>query len=205
MTDSIRPPAERPEYRPGSAARATIYSEQRHRNARYLFLARLVAFLLGGYLLFDRAFAWIHVPGTPIFIGEVVLAIGLYVVVRSEQAGRFIRLSPPMQALIVFMAFGALLTVLGVMNSGNDPQEAVRDAAIWYYGLFAIVVGTLARAWEPAYALFLEWYTRIIPVFLVVGVVRLVTANIDVGIFVPDSNVIVTSQSTIELSWLFHM
>ena len=119
MTDSIRPPSEGRHYQPGSAAKATVLSEQRHRNARYIFLARAVAFLLGGYLLLDRAFAWIHVPGTPIFIGEVVLAIGLSIVVRSREATRFIRLSPPMQALLVFMAFGALLTVIGTMS--HDP------------------------------------------------------------------------------------
>jgi len=33
--------------------------------------------LLAGYLLFDRAFAWLHVPGTPLFIGELVLMSGL--------------------------------------------------------------------------------------------------------------------------------
>jgi O-antigen ligase len=194
MTDSIRPPAEGPGYEPGSAAQATVFSEQRHRNARYMFLARVLAFLLGGYLLLDRAFAWIHVPGTPIFVGEIVLAIGLYVVVRSKEATRFIRLSPPMQVLIGFMAFGALLTVLGAMSPESDLQEAARDAAIWYYGLFAIIVGTLARAWQPAYKFFLDWYTRIIPVFLVFGVVRLVMANQDIGIFVPDSDVLITSH-----------
>lgn len=190
--DSSRPSGQIPGHQPGSAARATVLSEQRHQSARYVLLARALVGLLGGYLLLDRAFAWIHVPGTPIFIGEIVLAIGLYVTVRSKDAGRFIRLSPPMQALAAFMVFGALLTVIGMLI--HDPQTAVRDAAIWYYGLFAFVVGTLALAWEPAYRFFLEWYTRIIPVFLVVGVVRLVMANQGIGIFVPDSEVLITSH-----------
>jgi O-antigen ligase len=192
MTNSIRPPAEGSDYLPGRAAKASILTHHRHRNARYLFLARAMAFVLAGYLLMDRAFAWIHVPGTPIFVGEVALAAGLYVVVRSKEASRFIRLSPPMQALLAFMAFGLLLTVVGALS--YDPQEAARDAAIWYYGLFAIVIGTLARAWEPAYEFFLRWYTRIIPVFLAVGVIRLVMANRKGGIYIPDSEVLLTSH-----------
>ncbi|NNJ48521.1 MAG: O-antigen ligase family protein [Acidimicrobiia bacterium] len=194
MTSSLRPPSEGPGYQPGSAATASVLTQRHHRRNRFLFLARVMAFVLAGYLLFDRAFAWIHVPGTPIFIGEVALATGLFVVVRSKEASRFIRLSPPMQVLIVFMALGAFLTVIGALSPENNPQEAVRDAAIWYYGLFAVVMGTLARAWEPAFDFFLEWYTKIIPVFLVVGVVRLVFANQQTGIFIPDSEVPISSH-----------
>jgi hypothetical protein len=40
---------------------------------------------VAGYLLFDRAFAWIHIPGTPIFVGEVALAAGLVVIIRTPQ------------------------------------------------------------------------------------------------------------------------
>ena len=144
MTDAPWPVPEQPDYRPSArlqAARATILKKQ---EGRYVFLARTLAFLLAGYLFFDRAFAWIHVPGTPLFIGELVMVVGLYVAFRSREALRFVRLSPPMQLLVVFMAFGALLTAIGLQE--HDFQDAIRDAAIWYYGLFAIIIGSLARA-----------------------------------------------------------
>jgi hypothetical protein len=32
--------------------------------------------LLGGYMFFDKAFAYIHIPGTPFYVGEVVLIVG---------------------------------------------------------------------------------------------------------------------------------
>ena len=32
---------------------------------------------LAGYLFFDRAFAHLHIPGTPVFVAEPVLALGL--------------------------------------------------------------------------------------------------------------------------------
>ncbi len=193
MTNAIRPPSEGPGYRSGQVIQAALASERRHQAARYVFLARALAFLLAGYLLFDRTFAWLHVPGTPIFIGEVVLASGLYVAFRSKEALRFVRLSPPMQALLVFMGFGTLLTVIAATGD-YDIRDVARDAAIWYYGLFAVVIGALARAWEPAYDFFLRAYTRIIPVFLVVGVVRLLMANVITDLRVPDSEVQITAH-----------
>jgi len=192
VTESIQSPVEDTSYLASTEAQTALRAGRRQRDNLYLYLARALALLLAGYLLFDRAFAWLHVPGTPLFVGEIVLAFGLYVAIRSRQAGRFIRLSPPMQMLVVFMAFGTMLTIIGAMS--HDPQEAARDAAIWYYGLFAIVIGTLARAWEPAYEFFINWYVRIIPVFLAVGVVRLFFANRDGTIFVPDSEVAITSH-----------
>ncbi|MBT8203174.1 MAG: O-antigen ligase family protein [Acidimicrobiia bacterium] len=191
MTDPTLPPARG--YEPGSEVQTAIRSTRRHRTLRYQSLARVLGVILAGYLLFDRAFAWIHIPGTPLFVGELAMVFGLYVVARSREVGRFVKLSPPMQILIVFMGYGAVLTVFGMIT--NDMQDTARDAAIWYYGLFAIIIGTLAKAWEPAYELFLRWYTRIIPIFLGIGVVRLIYANrLDIGILIPDSDVPVTSH-----------
>jgi O-antigen ligase len=192
LTDQQGAPADTSERRAGASATAVYANQLRHQNSRFVWLARALAFLLAGYLLLDRAFAWLHVPGTPIFIGEVVLAFGLYVAFRSRAAPRFIRLSPAMQILVVFMAFGFLLTVIGAAE--HDPIEALRDAAIFYYGLFAIVIGALVRAWQPGYEFFLRNYVRIIPVFLVFGLFRLFLANSETGLFVPDSEVWITSH-----------
>ncbi|MCI0543752.1 MAG: hypothetical protein L0Z49_04795, partial [Actinobacteria bacterium] len=42
----------------------------------------LLPFLLAGYLLFDRTFAHLHVPGTQLFIGEIVLLFGIAGAIR---------------------------------------------------------------------------------------------------------------------------
>ena len=185
-------PTEPSDRRSGWAATAVIANQLRYQEGRFVWLARALAFLLAGYLLFDRAFAWFHIPGTPLFVGEIVLVFGLYVTFRSRSAPRFIRLSPPMQILAVFMTFGFLLVAIGATE--HDPLDAVRDGAIFYYGLFAIVVGSLVRAWEPAYDFFLRNYLRIIPVFLVVGLFRLFVANSETSIRIPDSEVFITSH-----------
>lgn len=192
MTDQSEVSADAARARPGTVATSAVASQRRHQENRYLWLARSLALLLGGYLLLDRAFAWLHVPGTPLFVGELFLAFGLYVVFRSKEAFRFIRLSTAMQLLVVFMAFGFLLTAIGATD--HDPQDAARDAAIFYYGLFAVVTGTLIRVWEPGYRFFIRNYLRIIPVFIGWGFFRLLLANSNTGFFVPDSDVFITSH-----------
>ncbi len=186
MTDQAKPVA----YQPGHRARAAVRIFMVDRDALYQRVAYLLLLLMGGYLFFDRAFAWFHVPGTPIFIGEVVLGAGLFVVYKSRKSVAFIRRSPAMQLLVVFMAFGLVLTLAGV---GEHGQDALRDGALWYYGLFALVTGTLFMAWPPAYDLFLRWYTKVIPAFLIVGLARLVMANRPSWL-VPDSDVPITSH-----------
>jgi hypothetical protein len=156
-----------------------------HRTAWMLLV------LLGGYLFLDRAFAWIHVPGTPVFIGEVALLLGLIMVFRNQRALRFIRFSPPMQTLILFMGFGTVLLVFGFMEDGID---AIRDSSIWYYGLFAVVVATLLVAWQPAYGLFISNYEKALGWFIAIGTLRLILANRFEQFMMPDSEVPLTAH-----------
>ncbi len=56
------------------AAEANVASLAGPAETRSLLrLESALLFALGGYLFFDRAFAWIHVPGTPLFVGELVM------------------------------------------------------------------------------------------------------------------------------------
>ena len=100
---------------------------------------------MGGYLFFDRAFAHLHIPGTPIFIAEPILALGLVLVANSAEGRRLLKFSTPVRALVGFMAWGFLLLGFWVFEHGID---AVQDSALWYYGLFGIVVAALILANE---------------------------------------------------------
>ena len=113
---------------------------RRRLDHNFLLLTRVMAVILAGYLLFDRAFAWIHIPGTPVFIGEVALAFGLWVILQTPHLGRFIRVSRPIQLLLLFMAWGFALAFEGYGTWGID---AIRDSALWYYGGFALISGVL--------------------------------------------------------------
>ena len=44
------------------------------RIVRVFEIALLI--VLVGYAFFDRGFAWLHIPGTPLFIGELILLLG---------------------------------------------------------------------------------------------------------------------------------
>ncbi|MGE3795546.1 MAG: O-antigen ligase family protein [Dehalococcoidia bacterium] len=104
----------------------------------------LIGPLLAGYLLFDKAFAYLHIPGTPLYIGEVVLGIGVLAVLCATGYLRIpVRDEPILALLAVFLLWGLVRAVPGVFEYGLD---AVRDSALWYYGMFALLaVAALAR------------------------------------------------------------
>lgn len=111
----------------------------------FVLYGRLLGPLLGGYLLFDRAFAYLHLPGSPLFVGEMMLGLGA---VAALSATRYLQVplrdEPILSLLVVFAGWGLIRTVPGVATYQLD---AVRDAALWYYCLFAFfAVAALARS-----------------------------------------------------------
>jgi len=113
----------------------------------FVFYGRWLAFVLGGYLLFDRAFAYLHLPGSPLFIGEMLLGLG---VLAALTATRYfvvpLRDEPVFALLLAYFFWGLIRTVPGIGTYGLD---AVRDAALWYYCVFAFLIpAALARSPE---------------------------------------------------------
>ena len=159
----------------------------------------LEALLLGalmGYVLFDRAFAWVHVPGTPLFVGELVIVIGVLVLLGMHtQLGAIARTSSSMMAVFVFMAWGALLLVFGLPTWG---QDAIRDAAPWYYGIIAIFVTVLLVSDSRRVNSWLRLFGRIIPWMLVWFPIAIIldAAFIDQFPDVPDSKIAIVSHRT---------
>ena len=104
---------------------------------------RIVLVCLGivliGYAFFGRAFAYLRVG--PLFIGEVVLCLGLLGVLTHRKRGAALQ-SPLGWLLIVYMCWGAACTIPYLGTYGT---MALRDAVLWGYGWFAIMVLTLMR------------------------------------------------------------
>jgi hypothetical protein len=100
-----------------------------------VFLISLGVLLLG-YMFLGRGFAHLGFP--PVYVGEVVLAIGVV-----ATAVVLIRTWPPRRPtilvwlLLAFMALGALRTVPYLSTYGVD---ALRDAVLWGYGAFALML-----------------------------------------------------------------
>ncbi|MEM7786254.1 MAG: O-antigen ligase family protein [Bacteroidota bacterium] len=93
--------------------------------------------VLVGYALFGRGFAYLGVP--PLFIGEIVLATGLVVVLTAIRLPRLLP-TIPMKLLAVLMLWVVLRTVPYLGSCGLD---AVRDAMLAGYAVFAILVAAL--------------------------------------------------------------
>ncbi|MDH3539439.1 MAG: O-antigen ligase family protein [Acidimicrobiia bacterium] len=154
-------------------------------------LTGVLGFVVAGYLLFDRAFAWIHIPGTPIFVGEVALAAGFFVVLQTPQLGRLIRVSRPIQFLLLFMLWGLALAFQGFGNWGID---AVRDSALWYYGGFALISAALLLYKPDLWEQTTDRLVRFIPFLLTLLIVRLVFAQTAIGPRIPDSQIRLTAH-----------
>jgi hypothetical protein len=93
--------------------------------------------VLLGYILFDRAFAYLHPPGIPLYVGEVLLLLGAWAAARSTGVlVRSVTAEPVLALLLGFVLWGAVRTPTGIVAHGLD---AVRDAALWYYALFAFL------------------------------------------------------------------
>jgi hypothetical protein len=147
-----------------------------------------LALLLGGYLFFDKSFAYLHVPGTPVFVGEIVLAIGIVEVlgVRSPWY-LLLRSSPILKALLAFMALCAarLAADLPVYR-----LDAVRDSSIWYYGFFAFLVAAAAVR-EPTFVpRLLHWYRLVLPWYFVWAPIAVVLAEVHAldSVYVPGTS-----------------
>jgi hypothetical protein len=103
-----------------------------------LALGFLGVCLLGYALL--RSVAYLGAP--PLFVGEAALALGLLALLLGG-VGRPLRAlaaSPVFAALLAFMLIGAAATLPSLGVYGLD---ALRDAALWGYGLFALIVSAL--------------------------------------------------------------
>jgi O-antigen ligase len=105
----------------------------------------LLGLLIAGYLLFDRPFAYLHLPGTPLYAGEMVLVVGgLGVLAATGYLRVAVRDEPLLALLAALFLWGVIRFLPGFRAYGII---AVRDFALVYYSLFAFfTVAALARS-----------------------------------------------------------
>ncbi len=138
-----------------AAAAASYFA----RPLRFYFTLALLT-LLFGYSVLGRGFAYVGVP--PLFVGELVLAIGM--VTLAPMVPRSPSLRHPLVLLaLLFMTWGVVRTVPFIGVHGLD---ALRDAVVWAYAAFALLVVIAVRSWKDL-ATWGTWYARAIPLWLV--------------------------------------
>lgn len=151
--------------------------------------------IVGVYLVFDRGGAWIHIPGTPLFVGEVMIIFGIAAMSASKvPLGRAIRRSPATKGLVFWMGWGGTLLVLAITRYGID---AIRDSALWYYGIVAIFVIFLLVSNPGRLGRWLALYRKVMPYLLAWYPIAIVLAVMfDTGPMVPFSEVPVVSHKS---------
>lgn len=138
----------------GLALSLVIMAAGERSQRRFLVL---LAGLLVGYAFLSRGFAYLGVR--PIYVGEIVLTVGIWAFLRALPRVRF---GLPSACIVLFMAWGALRTIPYLGAYGVD---AIRDGVTWEYGAFALFVGAFATRREGQAVASL--YGRLIPAFLV--------------------------------------
>ena len=115
---------------------------------------------LAGYAVLGKAWAYLGIA--PIYVGEVVLVCG---VVGALLAGKWRGMYdvPAVQLLVALAAWGVLRTVPFLSIYGAD---ALRDAAVWGYGAYAVVVFAYLAAAPQLLPLMLRRYRQFIPILL---------------------------------------
>ena len=119
----------------------------------------VLATLLAGYMFLGRGLA--HLGRSPIYVGEVVLVIG---VITASVAFARLRLRRPLLPVIwLLLGFVALGLARTIPYLGVFGVDALRDAVLWGYAAFAFMIYVLA---DRAVALgALRLYGWVVPIF----------------------------------------
>jgi hypothetical protein len=141
------------------------------------------------YALLDRGFAWFHIPGTPLFVGELTLALGVLAMLSANVPMlSAVRKSPPLKAVIAWMAWGLVFLVVQLPQFGLD---TIRDSALWYYASAAILTVFLLLSDSARFGRWVNWFGRALPwILLWFPIAIAMDSIIGTGApYVPDSRV----------------
>jgi hypothetical protein len=120
-----------------------------------------LGFVLAGYSLAGRGFAYLGVP--PLFIGEIALILGLVVMATAQNVGMVFRCRYAWPLLGLF-AWGGMQTLPYLPKYGID---CLRDGVGWGYGMFAVIVAALILDSRLVIGQLVELYRRFSKLFLV--------------------------------------
>jgi hypothetical protein len=143
------------------------------------------------YALLDRGFAWIHLPGVPLFAGEAMVFMALLAIGASTpHARRGVGRSVPVWLLLMFMAWGLARTIPLVPSY---PLDSIRDASLWYYAVIAVACLTLVSARPDLPVEWARLFSKAIPWLLVWLVFAILLGDKEAPV-VPASNVPIFSH-----------
>lgn len=148
---------------PIAPADGTVVRVRQPVRPRLFDFITLLCLLLLGYAVLGRFFAYISIG--PVYIGEVVLAIGVFAFLIHPRHWLIFR-SRHMLPLIALMTWGLIRTVPYLNEYGVN---ALRDAVIWGYACFAILVAARVVQDPSLITRLLNSYLTFAKLFLVVA------------------------------------
>jgi O-Antigen ligase len=128
----------------------------------------LLAFLLAGYAIFSKAFAYIGFGS--LYIGEIVFALGIVALWRSGCA--FVTLATLPSLLLGLLCGWAIIRTLPYLSEFG--LDALRDSVVVGYGGFAFIVTGLLLEKPERLALAIRFLRVLGSVIVIVGPILLV-------------------------------
>src|SRR5689334_18576242 len=123
----------------------------------------VLALLLAGYAIFSKAFAYLGLG--PLYVGEIVFALGIIAFLRSGCALATLTTVPNL-LLGLLLSWGVIRTLPYLGQFGFD---ALRDSVIVTYGGFAFIVTALLLEKPERLALVIRFLRVLASVVVVVG------------------------------------
>lgn len=117
------------------------------RSVRIRISEALLLWLLLGSVVYDKSFAYTRIPGIPIYVTDIVLAVCCFDLWKRKLLS-FRSLSKWDWILFgLFFAAGCLAAARGFLG-GEDRTKTVRDFALVLYTVFVLVSVSVFRSWE---------------------------------------------------------
>lgn len=130
------------------------------RSLQGLWLKALLLALFG-YALLGKGFAYL-------FLGELILVLGVLIFLQSQRV--MLVFSDPVLFLWGVFAFWGFCRTVPFFSKYHF--DAVRDAVLWAYGLFALLIAAFINASSQisralnGYRRFLRWYLPVLPLLV---------------------------------------
>ncbi len=102
--------------------------------------------ILAGYALGGRGFSNLRVPGTALYVGELLILVfaGYMAATIPFRRQKLLQGTFFEKLVLVFMAYGFLRLCFSLRD--YDALTAIRDSASWYYGAFFVVGAYFSRS-----------------------------------------------------------
>lgn len=124
------------------------------KSARITGKEAVLLWFVMGTTAYTKDFAYMGVPGTPIFVTDVVL-VGLCLALLGSLRSGFRALGrTPRLAMIWLFVSGAICAGRGFL-SGQEKVFVLRDSAIVVYSMFVVVSFLIVSSWESVKRIFI--------------------------------------------------